>query len=220
MRILLVEDDPLIGNGLCLGLKREGYAVDWDQDGDTASLALRTTTYGLLLLDLGLPSQDGLKVLRELRRSGDATPTIILTARDAVEQRIAGLDSGADDYLVKPFALGELLARIRALTRRHAGRVQPELKVGAVRLDPMQHRVWIADIEVQVTPREFALLQELMQRPDAVLRREKLEQAIYGWEEEVESNAIQVHVFNLRKKFGAGLIRTVRGVGYRIGSLS
>lgn len=219
MRILLVEDDPLIGNGLHLGLRREGFAVDWVQDGDAASLALRTTAYGLLLLDLGLPNRDGLTVLRELRQRNDATPSINLTARDALSDRIAGLDSGADDYLVKPFALAELLARIRAVNRRHAGRAQPELTVGALRLDPVQHRVWLQDGEVTVSPKEFALLHELMQRPGAILSREQLEEALYGWQEEIESNALQVHIYNLRKKFGPDVIHNIRGVGYRIGDV-
>ncbi|HDR9757812.1 TPA: response regulator [Burkholderia cepacia ATCC 25416] len=220
MRILLVEDDPLIGNGLHLGLRREGFAVDWVQDGNAASLALRTTAYGLLLLDLGLPNRDGLTVLKELRQRDDATPAIILTARDGLPDRIAGLDSGADDYLVKPFALAELLARIRAVNRRHAGRAQPELKAGVLRLDPVQHRVWLRDDEVTVSPKEFALLHELMQRPGAILSREQLEEALYGWQEEIESNALQVHVYNLRKKFGSDVIHNVRGVGYRIGEVA
>lgn len=220
MRILLVEDDPLIGNGLHLGLRREGFAVDWVQDGNSASLALRTTPYGLLLLDLGLPNRDGLTVLRELRQRDDATPAIILTARDALSDRITGLDSGADDYLVKPFALAELLARIRAVNRRHAGRAQPELKAGALRLDPVQHRVWLRDEEVTVSPKEFAVLHELMQRPGAILSREQLEEALYGWQEEVESNALQVHIHNLRKKFGPEVIHNIRGVGYRIGDVA
>lgn len=220
MRILLVEDDPLIGNGLHLGLRREGFAVDWVQDGNAASLALRTTPYGLLLLDLGLPNRDGLTVLRELRQRDDATPAIILTARDDLSDRITGLDSGADDYLVKPFALAELLARIRAVNRRHAGRAQPELKAGALRLDPVQHRVWLRDEEVTVSPKEFAVLHELMQRPGAILSREQLEEALYGWQEEVESNALQVHIHNLRKKFGPEVIHNIRGVGYRIGDVA
>jgi two-component system response regulator QseB len=220
MRILLVEDDPLIGNGLQHGLRQEGFAVDWVQDGNAAALALRMTPYGLLLLDLGLPSQGGLMVLKELRQRDDTMPVIIITARDGLPDRVAGLDGGADDYLVKPFALEELLARIRAVNRRHAGRAQTALTVGALRLDPVQHRVWLRDDEVPVSPREFTLLHELMQQPSAVISREQLEERLYGWNEEVESNAVQVHVHNLRKKLGADAIRNVRGVGYRIGELA
>ncbi len=220
MRILLIEDDPLIGNGLQHGLRQEGFAVDWVQDGNAAALALRMTPYGLLLLDLGLPSQGGLMVLKELRQRDDTLPVIIITARDGLPDRVAGLDGGADDYLVKPFALEELLARIRAVNRRHAGRAQTALTVGALRLDPVQHRVWLRDDEVPVSPREFTLLHELMQQPSAVISREQLEERLYGWNEEVESNAVQVHVHNLRKKLGADAIRNVRGVGYRIGELA
>lgn len=220
MRLLLVEDDPLIGNGLQQGLQQEGFAVDWVQDGAAAAVALRTTSYGVLLLDLGLPNQDGLSVLRGLRQRDDTMPVIIITARDALPDRVAGLDSGADDYLVKPFALEELLARIRAVNRRHMGRPQTMLAAGALRLDPVQHRIWLHDEEVQVTPREFALLFELMQEPGAVLSREQLEDRLYGWNQEVESNAIQVQVYNLRKKFGPNVIRNVRGVGYRIGDIA
>lgn len=220
MRLLLVEDDPLIGNGLQQGLQQEGLAVDWVQDGAAAAVALRTTSYGVLLLDLGLPNQDGLSVLRGLRQRDVTMPVIIITARDALPDRVAGLDSGADDYLVKPFALEELLARIRAVNRRHMGRPQTMLTAGALRLDPAQHRIWLHDQEVQVTPREFALLFELMQEPGAVLSREQLEDRLYGWNQEVESNAIQVQVYNLRKKFGPNVIRNVRGVGYRIGDIA
>lgn len=220
MRLLLVEDDSLIGNGLQQGLRQEGFAVDWVQDGNEAVLALRTTSYGLLLLDLGLPNQDGLTVLKGLRRRDDTMPVIIITARDALPDRVEGLDGGADDYLVKPFALEELLARIRAVNRRHTGRPQTELTVGALRLDPVQHRAWLHDREVQVTAREFALLFELMQRPGAVVSREQLEDRLYGWNQEVESNTIQVQIYNLRKKFGPDVVRTVRGVGYRIGDIA
>ncbi|MDB5774081.1 MAG: basR [Herbaspirillum sp.] len=220
MRILLVEDDPLIGDGLQNGLRQEGFAVDWVQDGDAVALALRTTPYGLLLLDLGLPNQDGLTLLNTLRQSDDAMPVIIITARDALPDRVAGLDGGADDYLVKPFALEELLARIRAVNRRHAGRAQTVLTVGPLRLDPVQHRVWLHDQDVSISPREFALLHELMQEPGAVISREQIEKRLYGWDEEVESNAVQVHVYNLRRKLGANAICNIRGVGYRIGEIA
>ena len=220
MRILLVEDDPLIGNGLQYGLRQEGFAVDWAQDGNAAALALRTTPYGLVLLDLGVPRQDGLTLLAGLRQRNDATPVIIITARDAVPDRVVGLDSGADDYLVKPFAFEDLLARIRVACRRRAGRAQATLVVGALRLDPTHHRVWLRDEEVAVTAREFALLHELMHDPDAIVTREQLEERLYGWNEEIESNAIQVHVYNLRRKLGAKAIRNVRGVGYTIGEIT
>ncbi|KVO55986.1 two-component system response regulator [Burkholderia ubonensis] len=217
MRVLLVEDDPLIGSGLEHGLKQEGFAVDWVKDGDAASLALRTTRYGLLLLDLGLPNRDGLSVLAALRRRDENLPAIVITARDGLSDRIAGLDSGADDYLVKPFALEELLARIRAVNRRHAGRAQTTLAVGPLRLDPVKHLVWLDDAEVTLSPKEFVLLHELMREPGAVISREQFEERLYSWGEEIESNAVQVHIHNLRKKLGHDMIRTVRGVGYRIG---
>lgn len=165
MRVLLVEDDPLIGSGLEQGLKQEGFAVDWVKDGDAASLALRATGYGLLLLDLGLPNRDGLSVLAALRRRDENLPAIIITARDGVPDRIAGLDSGADDYLVKPFELDELLARIRAVSRRHAGRAQTTLAIGPLRLDPVKHLVWLDGDEVPLSPKEFVLLHELMREP-------------------------------------------------------
>lgn len=217
MRVLLVEDDPLIGSGLEQGLKQEGFAVDWVKDGDAATLALRTTGYGLLLLDLGLPNRDGLSVLAALRRRDETLPVIVITARDGLPDRIAGLDSGADDYLVKPFALEELLARIRAVNRRHAGRAQTTLTIGALRLDPVKHQVWLNDDEVTLSPKEFVLLHELMREPGAVISREQFEERLYSWGEEVESNAVQVHIHNLRKKLGHEMILTVRGVGYRIG---
>lgn len=217
MRVLLVEDDPLIGSGLEQGLKQEGFAVDWVKDGDAATLALRTTGYGLLLLDLGLPNRDGLSVLAALRRRDETLPVIVITARDGLPDRIAGLDSGADDYLVKPFALEELLARIRAVNRRHAGRAQTTLTIGALRLDPVKHQVWLNDDEVTLSPKEFVLLHELMREPGAVISREQFEERLYSWGEEVESKAVQVHIHNLRKKLGHEMILTVRGVGYRIG---
>ncbi|AYQ92672.1 two-component system response regulator [Burkholderia gladioli] len=216
MRVLLVEDDPLIGSGLEEGLRHEGFAVDWVRDGDAASLALRTTPYGLMLLDLGLPGRDGLSLLGSLRRRDDALPAIVITARDALSDRIAGLDAGADDYLVKPFALEELLARIRAVNRRHSGRAQTTLSAGALRLDPVRHQVWLGGDEVALSPKEFVMLHELMVDPGAVISREQFEERLYSWGEEIESNAVQVHIHNLRKKLGHVAILTVRGVGYRI----
>ncbi len=217
MLLLLVEDDPMIGNGLQQGLRQEGFTVDWVQDGKAAALALETNPYALLLLDLGLPRFDGMQVLKTLRQRDETLPVIIITARDALPDRLAGLNSGADDYLVKPFALEELIARIRAVSRRQAGRVQTELRCGALRLDPVQHLVWLHDETVPMSAKEFALLHELMREPGAVLSREQLEERLYGWGEEVSSNAVEVHIHNLRKKLGAEVIRTVRGVGYHLG---
>ena len=217
MRILLAEDDPMIGDSLRKGLRGEGFTVDWVQDGRSAELALETTEYALVLLDLGLPNKDGLAVLRGWRQRGLTVPVLILTARDAVPDRVKGLDSGADDYLVKPFDLTELLARTRALLRRQAGRARKIIEIGALRLDPAAHTVEYRGQPALLSAREFALLHALMEKPGAVLSREQLEDRLYGWGEEVESNAVEVHVHNLRRKLSPGVIRTVRGVGYRIG---
>jgi len=217
MRLLLTEDDPMIGSGLQHGLRKEGYTVDWVQDGKAAVLALETNPYALLLLDLGLPHQDGMNVLKALRQRDEMLPVIIITARDALPDRLAGLNSGADDYLVKPFAIEELIARIRAVSRRQSGRAQTELRAGPLRLDPVHHLLWLRDEPVTVSAKEFALLHELMREPGAVISREQFEDRLYGWGEEVGSNAVEVHVHNLRKKLGTNVIRTVRGVGYRIG---
>ena len=217
MRVLLVEDDPMIGDSLRKGLRLEGFAVDWVQDGSSAERALEVTDYALVLLDLGLPRKDGLSVLRGWRQQGSTVPVLILTARDAVPDRVEGLDSGADDYLVKPFDLTELLARMRALLRRQAGRARDLIEIGALRLDPVAHAVDYRGQPVQLSAREFALLHALAESPGAVLSREQLEDRLYGWGEEVESNAVEVHVHNLRRKLSAQLIRTVRGVGYRLG---
>jgi len=217
MRLLLAEDDAMIGAGLQQGLRKEGYSADWVQDGKSALLALETTDYALLLLDLGLPREDGMHVLRRLRQRGDELPVIIITARDQLADRVAGLDCGADDYLVKPFAIEELLARIRAISRRQAGQVQSELRAGPLRLDPVSHQLWLRDEPVSVSAKEFSVLHELMRGPERILSREQLEDRLYGWGEEIGSNAVQVHIFNLRKKLGAEVIRSVRGVGYHIG---
>lgn len=217
MRILLVGADASTDGDLQHALHKEGFAIDWAKDKEAAMLALRTTAYGLVLLDIGRTGKDGLTLLARLRQRNDATPVIVITARDAVPDGVAGLDGGADDYLVKPFALDELLARIRVVNRHQTGRVQPVLQVGALRLDPAQHRVWLREQEIAVTTREFALLQELMRDPAIVLTRSQLEERLYGWNEEIESNAIQVHVHNLRRKLGGDAIHNVRGVGYRIG---
>ena len=220
MRILLAEDDPMISASLGKGLRSEGFTVDWVQDGRSAERALETTNYALVLLDLGLPHKDGLAVLRGWRQRGLTVPVLILTARDAVPDRVKGLDSGADDYLVKPFDLTELLARMRALLRRQAGRAQDLIEIGALRLDPAAHTLEYRDQPVALSAREFALLHALMEKPGVVLSREQLEDRLYGWGEEVESNAIEVHIHNLRRKLSPGVIRTVRGVGYRLGESS
>jgi DNA-binding response OmpR family regulator len=216
MRLLLVEDDAMIGDAVQKGLRAEGFAVDWVRDGRAAELALDTGVYEVLLLDLGLPRKDGLAVLRDLRRKGNAVPTLVLTARDAVDDRVKGLDSGADDYLVKPFELKEVAARVRALLRRRGGRGTPEIEHGALRLDPVSREVTWRGAPVAVSPREFALLAALLETPGAVLSREQLEERLYGWEE-LESNAVEVHIHNLRRKLAAGAIRNVRGVGWKIG---
>ncbi len=216
MRLLLVEDDVLLGDGIRTGLRLEGYTVDWVQDGDAADRALRDAEFELAVLDLGLPRKSGLEVLRALRARGDDLPVLVLTARDTVGDRVAGLDSGADDYLVKPFDPDELGARLRALSRRRHGRASPQLVHGALALDPAAHTVSLAGTPVELAPREFALLHALLENRGRVLSRERLEETLYGWDGEVESNAIEVHVHYLRRKLGAELVRTVRGVGYTV----
>jgi two-component system, OmpR family, response regulator QseB len=216
MRLLLVEDDPMIGEAIRAGLRREGFAVDWVQEAGAAARALGNEPFELLLLDLGLPGADGLQLLRTLRKRGDALPVLIITARDAVSDRVQGLDAGADDYLIKPFDLEELAARIRALLRRKSGRTATVLEHLGVVLDPAAHRVTRAGTEVALSPREFALLQLLLERPGTILSRAQLEERLYGWGEEVESNAVEVHIHGLRRKLGAQFILTVRGVGYRV----
>ena len=216
MRLLLVEDDKALGEGLRLGLRQEGYTVDWLQDGTSALHALLSEDFDLLVLDLGLPRMSGLQVLRELRRSGSALPVLILTARDATEDRIAGLDAGADDYLVKPFDLDELKARLRALLRRSAGRAELRIEHAGVSLDPSSQQVSYQGKPVPMTPKEYLLLHELLSQPGKVLTRERLAQLLYGWDEEAESNTLEVHIHHLRKKLFSGLIRTVRGVGYLV----
>jgi len=214
MRVLLVEDDRMIGDSLRESLRAEGYAVDWVRDAEAAVAATGTERFDLLLLDLGLPRASGLEVLRTLRARGDATPVIVLTARDGPGDRVAGLDAGADDYLVKPFDLDELLARMRALLRRHAGRAAPLLRHGGVTLDPATRQVTLQGRPVLLSAREYAVLELLLQRPGAVLSRAQIEDRLYGWGEEIESNAVSVYVHQLRKKLGADFIRSMRGVGY------
>ena len=216
MRLLLVEDDAMIGNALRQGLAGAGFTVDWAHDGREAELALANGVYDLAVLDLGLPGKDGMAVLQELRARGDVLPVLIVTARDAVAQRIAGLNAGADDYVLKPFDLDELIARVRALLRRHAGGAAPLMQCGGLTLDPVRRQVEQDGQAVALSAREFSLLETLMRRPGAVLSREQLEDALYGWNEEIASNAIEVHLHNLRRKLGAGVIRNVRGVGYKV----
>jgi DNA-binding response OmpR family regulator len=224
MRLLLVEDDRMIGDSLRAALRLEGYAVDWVRDIAAANATLASERFDLVLLDLGLPeggphpgmagSADGLSVLRTLRARADATPVIVLTARDGPGDTARGLDSGADDYLVKPFELDELNARIRAVLRRHGGRAQTALLHGGVRLDPATRQVSLNGVPVLLSAREFAVLEALLQRPGALLSRAQIEDRLYGWGEEIESNAVSVYIHQLRKKLGAGFIQNVRGVGY------
>ena len=216
MRLLLIEDDAMVGKALQQGLAQAGFSVDWARDGRQAECSLLTGAYGLAVLDLGLPQLDGMALLRRLRARGDATPVLIASARDTVRDRIAGLDAGADDYVLKPFDLDELSARVRALLRRHAGSGSPLLRCGALALDPARHVVTLEGRPVELSAREFGVLEALMQRPGAVLSREKLEESVYGWGEEVASNAVEVHLHHLRRKLGAARIRNVRGVGYRV----
>lgn len=216
MRLLLVEDDTMIGRAMRQGLGDAGFVIDWVTDGKAAELALANGVYDLVLLDLGLPGKDGMALLRELRRRGDAIPVLVVTARDAVADRIAGLNEGADDYVLKPFDLDELVARVRALLRRRTGNASPVLECGSLLLDPVRREVRLQEQAVNLSAKEFALLELLMQRPGAVLSREQLEDALYGWEREVGSNAVEVHLHNLRRKLGPAIIRNVRGVGYKV----
>ena len=232
MRLLLVEDDPMIGESLRNALRLEGFAVDWVRDASAADGTLASERFDLVLLDLGLPpgrapasavaaatasDTGGLGVLRALRARHDSTPVIVLTARDGVGDRVAGLDAGADDYLVKPFELDELSARMRAVLRRHSGRAQPLLSHGGVTLDPATRQVTREGVPVLLSAREFAVLEALMARPGALLSRAQLEDRLYGWGEEIESNAVSVYIHQLRRKLGADFIQNMRGVGYYVG---
>jgi two-component system response regulator QseB len=216
MRILLVEDDAMIGKAVRQGLTQAGFVVDWVTDGRDAELSLANGVYDLAVLDLGLPRQDGMAILAMLRAKGNQLPVLIASARDTVRDRIAGLEAGADDYVLKPFDLDELVARVRALLRRHAGSGSPLLQSGTLVLDPVRKTVTRSGVPIELSPREFTVLEALMQRPGAVLSRERLEDSVYGWGEEVGSNAIEVHLHHLRRKLGSDLIKNVRGVGYRI----
>lgn len=214
MRILLVEDDPLLGDGIQAGLAQAGFSVDWVKDGVAGELALKAASHAAVVLDLGLPRLAGLELLRRMRAGGNKTPVLVLTARDAVEDRVAGLDRGADDYVVKPFDLHELAARLRALIRRSAGEAAPVLRVGELQLDPAARQVLFKDKPIELPAREYALLHALMLAAGRVLTRAQLTERLYAWGEEVESNAIDVHIHHVRRKLAPGLIRTVRGVGY------
>lgn len=206
----------MIAQGLQTGLRQNGFAVDWMQDGRSAAGALQTSAFDLVLLDLGLPHRDGIEVLRELRKRGDSTPVIILTARDEIQDRIAGLDAGADDYIVKPFDLDEVTARIRSVLRRAAGRGDPSIQHGELRLDPVARTVERAGVPVPLSAHEFSVLETLLQRPGAVLSRSQIEDRLYGWDEQIGSNAVEVYIHGLRRKLGSDAIRTLRGVGYYI----
>ncbi|MDP1532094.1 MAG: response regulator [Rubrivivax sp.] len=216
MRLLLVEDDTMIGEAVLDLLRAEHYAVDWVKDGEMAETALRTQTYDLVLLDLGLPRRDGLAVLRDLRTRKERIPVLIATARDSIQQRIEGLDAGADDYVLKPYDLDELLARIRALTRRAAGRAEPVYEHKGESINPAPRELAVRADPVVLSAREWAVLEPLLARPGLVLSRTQLEEKLYGWKDEISSNAVEVYIHGLRRKLGAELIQNVRGVGYMV----
>jgi DNA-binding response OmpR family regulator len=216
---LLVEDDELLGSAVQEGLEQSGYMVDWLRDGGQAASALQDEEPDILVLDLGLPGKEGLTVLKELRARDSSLPVLILTARDTVEDRIAGLDFGADDYLVKPFDLGELSARLRAISRRRGGRASPLIQYGDMVFDPAARTVSVDGAEVNLSAKAMAILEALLERPGMPLSRERLEQIVYGWGEGVESNAVEVHIHHLRKKLGKDRIRTIRGLGYMMPKL-
>lgn len=216
MRLLLVEDDQMIGESVLDLLRADGYAVDWLKDGQSADTALLTGCYDLVLLDLGLPRMDGIDVLRALRARHNRVPVLIATARDSVQQRVAGLDAGADDYVLKPYDMDELLARIRALLRRASGRAEPVYEHRNIKINPATREVTVAGQPVVLSAREWAVLEPLLARPGMVLSRTQLEEKLYSWKEAVSSNAVEVYIHGLRKKLGAELIRNVRGVGYMV----
>ena len=216
MRLLVVEDDPMIGEAATELLRAEHYAVDWVRDGEMAETALRTQTYDLVLLDLGLPRRDGLSVLRSLRARKERIPVLIATARDSLQQRIEGLDAGADDYVLKPYELPELLARIRALLRRASGRAEPVYEHMGVSINPATREVTVRGAPVALSAREWAVLEPLIAHPGLVLSRAQLEEKLYSWKDDISSNAVEVYVHGLRKKLGADLIQNIRGVGYLV----
>ena len=216
MRLLVVEDDAMIGNSIRSGLRQEGYTVDWVCDGAAAQLATATTAYDAILLDLGLPGKSGLDLLAHWRRQHNPVPVLIITARDSVADRVQGLDSGADDYLVKPFDLDELAARLRALLRRRSGRATPLIENGPLTLDPASHEVRLDGAAINLSAREFGVLHALLENPGVPLSRSQIEDRLYGWEQEIGSNAVEVHIHALRRKLGSDWIRNVRGVGYMV----
>lgn len=214
MRILLVEDDSLLGEGLYTGLQRENYSLDWVKNGEMALTAMMQTEYDVVIMDIGLPKMNGLEVIRQARSQGNILPVLILTAYDAVSDRVEGLDAGADDYLVKPFEFSELCARLRALSRRSRGLSQQTIQFRNIEIDPAAHTVKLDNESIDLSRREFSLLEELLSNAGRVLSRSHLEQKLYSWGDEIGSNTIEVHIHHLRKKIGADLIKTVRGVGY------
>jgi len=214
MRILLAEDDPHLGDGLSIGLRQAGHAVDWVRNGEAADLSLRNEDFDLLVLDLGLPRLTGMEVLRRLRQRGQGLPVLILTAQDRTDDKVRGLDAGADDYLVKPIELDELAARVRALARRSAGYASPLLRLGDLEIDPAARSASLAGIPVELSAREFSLLLALAENAGRAMTRAQLEGSLYGWQDEPESNALEVHIHHLRRKLGAQRIRTLRGIGY------
>ncbi|WP_291011562.1 response regulator transcription factor [Hydrogenophaga sp.] len=216
MKILVAEDDSMLGSGIERGLRLAGFNVDWVRDGKATEAALRTVAYDLLLLDIGLPGKDGLQVLRWLRSQQQEVAVLVVSARDAVSDRVAGLNLGADDYLTKPFDLDELIARIHALGRRRSGRGEPEMRLGRLVVQPLKRQVLLDGNPVALAAREFDLLAVLIERPGTVLSREQLENRLYGWQDEVASNAVEVHLHHLRKKLGTAWIKNVRGVGYKL----
>lgn len=216
MRVLLVEDDELLGDGVRNGLIQYGYTVDWVKDGQSALQAILSEPFDIVVLDIGLPRRSGLEVLKSMRSKNIRCPVVVLTARDSVEDQIIGLDAGADDYIAKPFDLDALCARMRALQRRTTSRADPILTYADISLDPASHTVHVKDELINISRREFALLQKLLENAGRVLSREHLTSTLYGWGDDVDSNALEVHIHNLRKKFGTKLIRTIRGVGYMV----
>jgi len=220
MRLLLVEDDEILGDGLAAGLKMEGYAVDWLTNGKLADEALKMNCYELVVLDLNLPDMDGLSILRALRARKDETPVLVLTAKDTVPDRVEGLDSGADDFVIKPFELDEVCARLRALARRNEGRSSPTVEYKGIVLDPASHQVTYNDEKVELSQKEFEILSFLMGNIGRVVSRARLEESLYSWSSDIESNTVEVHIHYLRKKLDPSIIRTVRGVGYIIDSES
>lgn len=215
MRVLVVEDDKIIGDGLLTALKLEGYAVDWVKDKESATLAFETNEYDMLLLDIGLPDGSGLDFLSEVRKKASDVPILILTAFDDMDIKVKGLDAGADDYLIKPFELKELKARLRAVYRRKKGDSQPLLAIGSIVLDPASRKVMKDDRPVNLSTKEFVILQILMEKPNKVFSKQEIEDSLYGWDMEIESNTIEVHIYKLRKKLGKKMIETIKYVGYR-----